>query len=129
MRKKRILIVDDEPEFTATLRLNLERFGNFEVKEENDATHGLETAKGFRPDLVLLDIVMPKMEGSELAHLLQSDEDLKSVPIIFLTATVVREEVEEHGGVIGTYPFIAKPAMASEIMDCIERVLGTGDTP
>lgn len=64
MNKRRILIVDDEPSFVRLLKLNLERTGQFTVKEEHDGTKALPVATEFRPDLILLDMVMPKIDGS-----------------------------------------------------------------
>ena len=69
MEKKRILIVDDEPTFTKMVKLNLEQTGDFEVREEHRATAALATAREFKPHLVLLDVIMPSMDGGDLASL------------------------------------------------------------
>src|SRR4051812_5997949 len=65
-RKRRILIVDDEPDFTFMMGLTLEQTGQFEVRQENDAFQALATAREFLPDLILLDVMMPDMDGGDV---------------------------------------------------------------
>jgi len=119
--KKKILIVDDEELFTKLVKLNLEKTGDYEVRVENKGLQGLAAAREFQPDLILLDILMPDMEGSEVASRLQDDAQTKDIPVVFLTAVVRKEEVESGCGVIGGRPFIAKPVSVNELVDCIER--------
>jgi DNA-binding response OmpR family regulator len=121
MGKLKILLVDDEPALTRILKMNLEATGRFEVMVENKGSQALKTAKAFGPDLVFLDIVMPDIEGSEVARQLKADEKLKSVPIVFLTATVTPDEIRTYGNVIGGNPFLAKPATLEQVLQCIER--------
>ena len=122
--KKRILIVDDEPPTTRLIRLNLEQTGRYEVREENDSARAVTTAQEFRPDLILLDVIMPNLDGGDVVARLKTDAKLKHVPVVFLTATVRKAEVDTHGGIIGGFPFLAKPATARELIDCIEGLLG-----
>ena len=65
MSRKRILVIDDEASFTRNLKLNLEETGEYEVREENKGTEGLTAAREFRPDLILLDVIMPDMAGGD----------------------------------------------------------------
>lgn len=123
MGKKKILIIDDEENFTKLVKLNLEEMGEYEVKTENDGSRGLAAAKEFKPDLVLLDILMLEMEGGEVARYLKNDEETKNIPVVFLTAVVSKEEIEKSKGVIGGRPFISKPVTAEELIDCIEKNL------
>jgi len=123
MIRKRILLVDDEIGFTRLLKLNLERTNNYEVRVENWAEDALPAAQEFRPDLVLLDVVMPRMVGGNVAARLQADATLKDTPIVFLSAAVGREWVQEHEGIVGGFPFIPKPASVTEVIDCIEQRL------
>ena len=122
--KKRILVVDDEPPTTRLIRLNLEQTGSYEVREENDSARAVTTAQEFRPDLILLDVIMPNLDGGDVVARLKTDAKLKHVPVVFLTATVRKTEVDTHGGIIGGFPFLAKPATARELIDCIEGLLG-----
>jgi len=121
--KKRILVVDDEAPITRLIRLNLEQTGEFEVREENHATHALEAALKFLPDLILLDVLMPGVDGGQLASQLQQSPRFRGVPIIFLTAAVTREEVNSHDGYIGGMPFLAKPVDIPELVSCLRHHL------
>ncbi len=119
MRKKKILVIDDEPSFTRVLKLYLEKTGTYEVRDENRGKMALAAAKQFKPDLILLDIVMPDMDGGEVASNIIADEALKDTPIVFLTAAVAKDEE----GTISGRPFIAKPVNAEEVVHCIEKNL------
>ena len=119
--KKRIFVVDDESGFTRLLKLTLERTGNFIVKEENDGTKAWLAAREFRPDIIFLDIVMPKIDGGDVAQQIRSDPLLASVPIIFLTAIVSKSESRNE---IGGYPFISKPVSLEAITRCIAEHSG-----
>jgi DNA-binding response OmpR family regulator len=107
--KKRILIVDDERSFTGLLRVNLERTDRYEAREENDSRKAVEVAKEFRPDLILLDVVMPNMDGGQVLAGILADSQLKSTPVIFLTATISKQGLDARGRKIANYPFLAKP--------------------
>ncbi len=120
MNKKRILIVDDEISFTRLLKLNLEQTNDYAVRVENRAEDALTTAREFRPDLVLLDIMMPRMFGGDIATRLRADANLKTTPIVFFTAAVSKTRVKEHDGVISGFPFLAKPASVEEVIEQIE---------
>ncbi len=123
MDKKKILIVDDEVSFTRLLKLNLEQSGLLEVKVENRPMSAVSTALEFQPDMILMDVIMPQLDGGQLAARFKADPYLNAVPIIFLTATVRKKEVDENNGVIGGFPFIAKPVTLEAVMECIERYL------
>ena len=119
MRKKRILLIDDEPSFTRMLKLNLEETGAYEVREENRGRFGRAAATEFEPDLILLDIVMPDMSGGEVAYHIESDQKLKNTPIVFLTAMAKKEDK----GIIASRAIIAKPVTVKKVIDCIEKNL------
>ena len=97
MEKKRILIIDDEASFTRMVKLNLEKTGAFEVREENRAAYALTAAREFKPDVILLDVIMPTMDGGDVAAHIRNDRNLKNTPIIFLTATVSQREAGQAG--------------------------------
>jgi len=120
MPKKRILLVDDEKSFTNLLKLNLEETGNYEVRVENWAEDAYSAAKAFKPDLVLLDIIMPRMPGGNVAAQLKEDAELKDIPIVFLTAAVRKHQVEENEGIICDFPCLAKPATVEMVIEAIE---------
>lgn len=120
--KKRILIVDDESGFTRLLKLTLEKTGRYSVREENDGTKAHEVAREFRPHLILLDIVMPQIDGGDVASEITGDPVLNGTKIVFLTAIVSKKEASE-GGLIGGFPFIAKPVSLETLRQCIEENL------
>src|SRR5437764_1022270 len=105
MKKARILVIDDERGFTQLLRMALPEY---EVRIENDPTRALEAARQFRPHLILLDVLMPELDGGDVAAQLKLDSTLARVPIVFLTA-IVSPKVGSADQIIGGYSFIAKP--------------------
>ena len=122
--KKRILVVDDQAQNTRLLKLYLERTNDYVVREENDAKAALAAAEEFEPDLILLDVMMPGLDGGELAARFQASAKLKTVPTVFLTAAVTKEEVSAGGGLVGGVPFLAKPVVLSEVLACLKQHLG-----
>ena len=124
MARHKILMVDDEEGFSTLVQLNLEETGNYEVHIESDALKAVEVVEYYRPDLILLDVIMPKKSGREIARELQENDRTKAIPIVFLTATVSRDEVIDHGGLIGGHPVLAKPAELNELIECLDKLLG-----
>ncbi|MDF1824239.1 MAG: response regulator [Verrucomicrobiales bacterium] len=92
---RKILLVDDEAGFTQLLKMNLEKSGDFEVTIENDSTRAVSTARSFLPDIVLLDVVMPGMDGGDVQAQFQSSPELRNVPVIMLTALVDSAELSD----------------------------------
>jgi two-component system, OmpR family, response regulator len=127
--QKRILVVDDEPSITRLLKLNLEQTGDYLVRTENDSKASLAAAEEFHPDLILLDVMMPGLDGGNLAGALQANARLKDVPIVFLTAAVTRAEVRSRQGRIGGLPFLAKPVNLQEVLACLQHHLGSAHAP
>jgi CheY-like chemotaxis protein len=121
--KKRILVVDDEPALTRMVKLNLERTGDYEVRTENQGLMAIPAAREFKPDLILLDFMMPDMTGDEVSAELKEDPDLARIKQIFMTAIVTKDETGETGSLIGGNEFLAKPVKADELIAAIERVL------
>lgn len=120
-----ILTVDDEESFTFFIKLNLQndpRY-DFKVTTANSGKEGLKLAKSLHPDLILLDIMMPDMSGTEVAEELLMDTRTKNIPIIFMTAVVQKNEVENEAGLMGGREFIAKPVGKDELISRIEATL------
>ena len=118
--KKKILVVDDETSITRLLKLNLEGTDKYVVREENEGARAVAAAQEFKPDLVLLDVMMPDADGGDVAAGIRGHRELKNVPIVFLTAAVRKEELQERGGMIGGFPYIAKPLDVKGVMAMIE---------
>jgi len=122
--KKRILVVDDQACDSRLLKLYLEGTNDYVVREENDPHAALSAAEDFQPHLILLDVMMPGIGGGDLAACFQANAKLETVPIVFLTAAVTREEVKAGGGQLGGFSFLAKPVVLAEVAACIKHHLG-----
>jgi len=122
-KRKRVLIIDDEASFTRLLTLNLHHTGRYTAEAVNDPAQAVAAAREFVPDVILLDVMMPGMDGGEVAARIQASPKLKQTPIVFLTAAVRKGEVQSHEGHIGGLPFIAKPVDMDEVVGCIEKSL------
>jgi len=100
---KKILIIDDEADICDFSKRILERTGKFEVFATRDSQDGLFIAAEKKPDLILLDINMPKLDGGEVAQALAESSDTKAIPIIFITALMKKEELGEDGKSINIF--------------------------
>ena len=117
---KRILVVDDDPAITRMVKLNLEQTGRYDVRTENMGRRAIEATREFRPDLIMLDVMMPGMLGSEIAAQLQADQELRTTKFIFLTAFVTKNEELRSAGQIGGHTFVAKPISADDLCRVVE---------
>ncbi len=123
MKPKHILIVDDEASFTRLLKVNLEARTQHTVAVVNRAHEAIPAAHKQKPDLILLDVIMPGFDGGELAARIQADPLLRDVPIVFLTATV--SQTEAHRGVkSGGFTLLAKPVSMPDLLACLAQYLG-----
>ncbi len=121
MDKKRVLIVDDEKSFTQMVKLNLEETGKYIVRTENEGKKAIEAIREFNPHIIFLDIVMPDMDGGEIAEEIRANKQFHNIPLIFLTAIVKEDEVVSQDGIIGGHPFIAKPVTTEKLIASIEK--------
>ena len=122
MNKKKILIVDDEPEFVNLVRLRLEANG-YEVIDASNGEEGLKKAEEERPDIILLDIMMPKKDGYTLMRELKYKEITKSIPIIALTGKPKMKDLFEIEGI---KDYIVKPFEDEDLLLRIKRALTPG---
>lgn len=122
MIKKRILIIDDEEDFCELVRKNLELSSNFKVDTAISGKEGIKLAKAIKPDLILLDILMPGMDGFEVLKELKRDKDTAMVPVVMLTA---RKDDESKSKAAQLYDsgYITKPIEALDLKTEIEEVL------
>jgi len=112
-----VLVVDDDPVILKLLEVNFEMEG-FEVVRAADGFEGLERARAVRPDIVVLDVMMPRMTGYEVAKALREDDDTAHIPIIFVTARAQSTDVE-RGMELGVDDYVTKPF---DPLDLIARV-------
>jgi len=115
-------LIDDEVSFTRLLKLILEQTSNYEVRVENGPDNALRTAREFLPDLVLLDVIMPRMIGNDVAKRLRADAQLMKIPIVFLSAVFSRNAVDDRNRTLD-FPSITKPVSPEELIEGIERHL------
>jgi len=124
----KVLVIDDEEGFTKILKMNLEKSGTYEVLVENNSMNAMSAARDFRPDVILLDIVMPGMDGGDLAAQFADHPLLRKVPIIMLTALVAPGETASDAVVqSGSMNVLPKPVNMEMLTKCIENVIQPGD--
>lgn len=119
---KRILCIEDEPEMIDLIRLILGRRG-FEVKGANGGVQGLEMIRKEKPDLILLDLMMPDMDGWEVYQQIKADEKTRDIPVVVVTA-----KAQSIDKVLGLHiakvdDYIAKPFQPQDLLASVERVL------
>jgi len=123
----RILIVDDEPNIVLALELLMKKEG-YEVHTVADGERAVQAAKELRPDVILLDIMMPKMDGYEVCQSIRSDALLKDVSIIMLTAKG-REVEREKGLALGADHYITKPFSTRQVVMKVREILASRSGP
>ena len=119
--KKKILVVDDEPDFVEFLSIRLKSSG-YDVISASDGESGLKKAQKEKPDLIILDILMPKINGFELCKRLKENEFTKDMPVIMLTA-LAREQDLSKGLKEGADCFITKPFNSADLLYEIKTAL------
>jgi DNA-binding response OmpR family regulator len=121
MDKKRILIVDDEPDLVETLQVRLAQ-ENYECLTANDGHNGFELARTEKPDLVILDIMLPRMDGYKVARLLKFQKELKHIPVIMLSA---RDKDEDRlmGEQTGANYYITKTFSMDKLVTTVKGFL------
>ena len=116
---KKVLLIDDEENFCRALKKGLEMRSNFYVLTATRGDEGIILAKAQKPDIILLDVMMPDKAGTEVAEELLEDQATSSIPIIFVTALVKEDEIEKSRGIVGGRAFMPKPVMIDELIEKI----------
>ncbi|MEJ2364343.1 MAG: response regulator [Deltaproteobacteria bacterium] len=122
MPKKRILIVDDEPDLIETIQVSLE-LEDYECLLAYDGFRGFERAQNEKPDLIILDVMLPGMNGYKVCRLLKFDEKFKHIPIIMLTAEA-QEKDRLTGKETGADFYMTKPFSADKLLAKVKEYLG-----
>ncbi len=120
---KKILVADDEPDVLFMTAFSLRTVGGFEVIEARNGLEAVEKAQQDPPDLIVLDIKMPRMNGYEACRRLKEIDGLRDVPILFLSAKGQRQEIEE-GMSLGAADYILKPFAPEELISKVKGILG-----
>ena len=119
--RARVLVVDDEPDLIRVLQFGLQAAG-YVVECAADGQEGLKKARESKPDIILLDLMLPKLDGYKICRLLKFDDRFKHIPIIILSART-QEGDQALALEMGANRFIAKPYEFTEILDLIEALL------
>ena len=121
---KRVLVVDDEALFTELVSATLDRRGEYVTKAVNDPREAIGAAREFQPDVILLDVTMPEMDGGDVSRAIEADPMLRSVPVIMLTALNSEDEIPEDSvAPIHNRPALPKPLTADKLIRSIEQSL------
>ena len=122
MERKKVLMIDDERGFCNVVKMNLQLTQKFDVVTAFNGKEGIKLAKKIKPDIVLLDIMMPGMDGFEVLKVLKNDGHTMSIPVIMLTAIGESEAKVKAGEMYSEY-YITKPVKSQELISKIEMVL------
>jgi adenylate cyclase len=122
MAKKEILVVDDETELVQAMQIRLEQ-ADYEVLTAYDGEDGFLKAKQYKPDLIILDILMPHMGGDSMAAALKEDEGSRNIPIIFLSYLAGGPMREHKGTLKGGNLFLSKPFDHEELLSMVKALL------
>jgi CheY-like chemotaxis protein len=120
---RRILLIDDEDDIREVAQLSLEMVAGWEVEAAASGSEGIDRARSFRPDAILLDVMMPDMDGPSTFEHLQSDSETRSIPVILLTAKV-RPEERQRFAELGVAAVIGKPFDPMTLSAQVARALG-----
>lgn len=118
---KTILICDDDPVILRLLQVNLELEG-YDVLLAHHGEEAYEVAQANHPDLVILDIMMPRMDGYQTAAALKTNEETKAIPVVFLSAKAQQSDIEK-GNEYGVDAYLTKPFDPTELLDLVERLV------
>jgi len=119
--KPRILLVDDNP-IILEIEKSVLKVEDYEIETASDGTEAIEKVRSFKPDLILLDIMMPMMDGYQVARLLKEDEECHSIPIVMVTAKRRPEDMNE-GYLEGAAGYITKPFKSEELLKVVRILL------
>jgi len=115
-----VLCADDDHDILALLAIRLERAG-FRVEQATDGEHALSLARKLRPDVLVLDVMMPRLSGTEVLVALRGDETTAAIPVVLLSARAQEADVE-RGLEAGADAYLAKPFQAPELIELVARL-------
>jgi len=119
--KKKILVIDDESSLVEMLSIRLEA-NNYQVIAASDGQEGLDKARSENPDLIILDLMLPKLDGYQVCRMLKSDEKYKQIPIVIFTARAQESDIKA-GNEAGADAYITKPFEPAILLDKVSQLL------
>lgn len=120
-QKRKVLLIEDDVDMSEAVRLRLESNG-YEVLVAHDGLEGFDMARAQKPDLIILDVMLPKMDGFTVCRMLKYDEAYKSIPVIMFTARVQKTDIQ-HGTEVGANAYVTKPFKAEELLSQINSLI------
>lgn len=122
MASLRVFVVEDEPDIQKLLRMSLEMLGKYEVEIHGDGQAALANIEAFKPDIILLDVMMPKMTGPDVLGYIHKMEAFTDTPVVFITARVRSQDIAEYH-VLGVKHVISKPFNAVELPAKLQNIV------
>jgi len=122
MAGEKILVAEDEQDIQKVIKITLKFKGGFNVSFANNGLEVLDHVKQDKPSLIILDVMMPRMDGYETCRRLKADPDTSSIPVVFLTAKAQEKEIEE-GLKLGAIDYIKKPFEPDEFVAKVKSIL------
>lgn len=120
--KRKVMVIDDAEDFCEFVKVVLEATGDFQVISCYSGIMAVREVERHKPDIILLDIMMPEMDGSEIASALKADDATQDIPIAFVTSLVSERDVDSGHGIIDGHYFIAKPVQTDKLINVINTV-------
>lgn len=120
--RKKVLIIDDEKDFCESVRANLQEMGDFEVQIANDPQQGLRMARSIQPAVILLDILMPGMDGFQVLKKLKEDQQTLAIPVLMLSA-LTDVESKKRASTLYDEDYVEKPVQMPALKSKIEAIL------
>jgi CheY-like chemotaxis protein len=121
----RVLVIDDEAAFTRMIKISLEEGSDYLVEVVNESPKACAAARAFKPDIILLDVVMPEADGGDVATAIRNHPATSGIPIIFVSAMVSRQESGAGLYQSGGEHFLAKPVSREILTSSIKQILGS----
>jgi len=118
----KVLVIEDEPDIQFLIKMALETTGNHDVNTADNGLRGIELAQQWQPDVILLDVMMPLLDGFETIKRLKADPSTAAIPVIFLTAKAQTKEVQQ-GLELGAIGYLTKPFYAMTLNEEMESLL------
>jgi len=123
MGKKKVMVIDDEPDFLSIVKTNLEETNNYEVKTLSSAKNLISEVYSFEPDVILLDMLMPAVGGVEACAMLNDDPVGKNIPIIIISA-LFKDQDKYSAYKEGINDYLVKPVGKNDLIAAIEKAIG-----
>lgn len=124
MDKKRVMIIDDEEKFALMIKIRLERIGNYEVMALTDAKDAIKYVHDFQPDVILLDLIMPRVHGLDVRDMLGNDPVGRKTPVIIVSG--IDQSMDKNQAYkFGAVDYIVKPMDDARLLDAVEKAINS----